>query len=39
MVDDDTGAYWVSGEENVLNPYFGSMMLRCGEVTEVLNQN
>lgn len=39
MVDDDTGAYWVSGEENVLNPYFGSMMLRCGEVTEVLNRN
>jgi membrane fusion protein, copper/silver efflux system len=36
MVDNDRGAYWLSDEEQILNPYFGDMMLRCGEVREVL---
>ena len=30
------GAYWLSYEEEVLNPYYGKMMLRCGEVVEEL---
>ena len=38
MVDDDRGAYWLSEFEEILNPYFGAMMLRCGEVTEVLRE-
>ena len=38
MVDDDRGAYWLSEFEEIMNPYFGSMMLRCGEVTEVLRE-
>jgi membrane fusion protein, copper/silver efflux system len=34
MAFNDTGAYWLSNSEDVINPYFGDMMLRCGEVTE-----
>ena len=36
MVDNDSGAYWLSKEEKVLNPYFGDAMLRCGEVKQVI---
>ena len=36
MVNNDKGAYWLSKEEKVLNPYFGDMMLNCGEVKQVL---
>lgn len=36
MVDNDTGAYWLSKEDKVLNPYFGDAMLRCGEVKQVI---
>ena len=38
MVDDNTGAYWLSEFEEILNPYFGSMMLRCGEVRETIRE-
>ena len=38
MVDDDRGAYWLSEFEEIKNPYFGSMMLRCGEVTEIIRE-
>ena len=38
MVDDDRGAYWLSEFEEIMNPYFGSLMLRCGEVVEVLRE-
>jgi len=38
MYDDDRGAYWLSEFEEISNPYFGSMMLRCGEVREVLRE-
>jgi membrane fusion protein, copper/silver efflux system len=36
MVDGDRGAYWLSDKEEINNPYFGAMMLRCGEVREVI---
>lgn len=36
MAFDDTGAYWLSNEEQIANPYFGDVMLRCGEVKEVI---
>tara|TARA_R110002073_G_scaffold220418_1_gene380554 strand:- start:37093 stop:38856 length:1764 start_codon:yes stop_codon:yes gene_type:complete len=36
MVADNTGAFWLSNEDNVLNPYFGQEMLTCGEVKEVI---
>jgi len=38
MFDDDRGAYWLSEFEEIKNPYFGSMMLRCGEVTETIRE-
>lgn len=28
----DQGAYWLSGEKEIRNPYFGDKMLTCGEV-------
>ena len=31
------GNYWLSMNERVLNPYYGSKMLRCGVVKKVLN--
>ena len=31
------GNYWLSMEEQVLNPYYGSKMLRCGVVEKTLN--
>ncbi|GGW37142.1 efflux RND transporter periplasmic adaptor subunit [Arenibacter certesii] len=34
MVNNDVGAFWLSTEEEILNPYFGASMLRCGEVTD-----
>lgn len=30
------GAYWLSSEEEVRNPYFGDKMLNCGSVNEVI---
>jgi len=36
MADNDTGGYWLSLEEKIMNPYFGDMMLHCGEVTDTL---
>ncbi len=36
MAFENTGAYWISDEEKVYNPYFGDKMLRCGKVTEVI---
>ncbi len=38
MVDGDRGAYWLSEIEDIKNPYFGSMMLRCGEVRERIRE-
>jgi membrane fusion protein, copper/silver efflux system len=38
MYDNDRGANWLSEFEQIKNPYFGSMMLRCGEVRETLRE-
>lgn len=32
MYDSDRGATWLSLNEEIKNPYFGSKMLKCGEV-------
>lgn len=37
MANDNKGADWLQTNESLLNPYFGSMMLKCGEVKERLN--
>jgi len=36
MADDNNGAYWLSKEEKVINPYFGDAMLTCGEVKQII---
>ena len=36
MADSNNGAYWLSKEEKVINPYFGEVMLTCGEVKQVI---
>lgn len=36
MAFNDKGAFWLSSSDSVINPYFGDMMLRCGEVVESL---
>lgn len=36
MADNDKGAYWLSNETQIRNPYFGDAMLTCGNVTKVL---
>lgn len=32
MADNNKGAYWLSLEEEIRNPYYGEAMLKCGEV-------
>jgi membrane fusion protein, copper/silver efflux system len=36
MVYGDTGADWLQADDALLNPYFGSMMLRCGDLKETV---
>ncbi|GAA4298586.1 efflux RND transporter periplasmic adaptor subunit [Aestuariibaculum suncheonense] len=36
MANDNNGAYWLSKEEKILNPYFGDAMLSCGEVKQII---
>ena len=36
MADNNNGAFWISKEEQVRNPYFGDAMLKCGEVKQVI---
>ena len=36
MADNNKGADWLSSEREIRNPYFGSSMLTCGEVTKVI---
>jgi copper chaperone CopZ len=36
MANDGKGANWLSKENNIKNPYFGSMMLSCGKVVETI---
>lgn len=39
MANQNQGADWLSKEENILNPYYGDMMLTCGSVTDTLNSD
>lgn len=34
MAFNNKGAYWISDSDEVLNPYFGDRMLRCGNIEE-----
>jgi Cu(I)/Ag(I) efflux system membrane fusion protein len=37
MAFDDKGAYWLSNESQIRNPYFGKKMLTCGNVVDSLH--
>ncbi|WP_194768409.1 efflux RND transporter periplasmic adaptor subunit [Tamlana sp. I1] len=36
MADDNNGAYWLSNEQKVINPYFGAAMISCGEIKQII---
>ncbi|WP_340077731.1 DUF3347 domain-containing protein [Leptobacterium sp. I13] len=36
MAFDFKGAYWLSSESEIKNPYFGDKMLNCGEVKDTI---
>lgn len=36
MANNDKGATWVSLEEQIINPYFGDVMLTCGNVEDII---
>ncbi|MHC4296017.1 MAG: efflux RND transporter periplasmic adaptor subunit [Planctomycetota bacterium] len=36
MAFDDKGADWLQFDADILNPYFGASMLKCGEVKQVI---
>ena len=37
MAFNNTGAFWLSAEDEILNPYFGDKMLTCGAIDETIN--
>lgn len=37
MADNDEGANWLSQTEEIRNPYYGDMMLTCGNVESIIN--
>jgi len=36
MAFDNQGAYWVSNQQEIRNPYYGDKMLKCGSTRETL---
>jgi hypothetical protein len=36
MALNDNGAYWLSSNKDIRNPYFGDKMMTCGEVKETI---
>ena len=36
MAIEDKGAFWLSEIKEIANPYFGDIMLRCGETRETI---
>src|SRR6478609_351085 len=37
MANNNAGAYWLSNEKEIKNPYFGDAMLKCGSVKETIH--
>ncbi|MEQ9442773.1 MAG: DUF3347 domain-containing protein [Cyclobacteriaceae bacterium] len=37
MANNNAGAYWLSNQKEIKNPYFGDKMLKCGSVKETIN--
>ena len=38
MANEGQGANWLSKEETIKNPYYGSQMLSCGKTVETINE-
>lgn len=38
MAFNNKGAFWLSTEKEIMNPYFGDMMLHCGSIDETISQ-
>lgn len=38
MAFDNKGAYWLSNNTEIINPYFGDEMLHCGSVVETIKE-
>lgn len=36
MANNNKGAYWLSKQQKITNPYYGQAMLSCGEVKQIL---
>jgi Cu(I)/Ag(I) efflux system membrane fusion protein len=36
MADNNNGAFWLSKQEQILNPYYGDAMLKCGSVKQTI---
>jgi len=36
MANNDKGAIWLSTEKEIMNPYFGASMLKCGTIEAIL---
>ncbi|MCV9388562.1 efflux RND transporter periplasmic adaptor subunit [Reichenbachiella ulvae] len=39
MANSNQGADWISSEKEILNPYYGASMLKCGEVKQEITKN
>jgi len=37
MAMNNAGANWISSTNEIMNPYFGDKMMKCGSITETLN--
>lgn len=37
MANGNGGAYWLSSQKEIRNPYFGDKMMKCGSVNETIN--
>jgi Cu(I)/Ag(I) efflux system membrane fusion protein len=38
MVNNNKGAYWISKQNVIRNPYYGNQMLTCGEVKDSITE-
>ncbi|MGM0613004.1 MAG: efflux RND transporter periplasmic adaptor subunit [Bacteroidota bacterium] len=38
MANDDNGAYWISEQKEIRNPYFGDEMMSCGENKDTIGE-
>lgn len=37
MVNDGNGGHWLSEKEEILNPYYGTRMLKCGSIIKTIH--